>query len=179
MNLAYTGKQPNSESDEWYTPAEFVERARIVLETIDLDPFSCGAANRVVKATKFFSKDECAYSHPWREGRDRVRVFMNPPYGRATLAPAVSLFLQKWHEGHVLEAIVLVNNATETKWFQSLAVNCNAICFAAKKISFWNADGKPISGNTRGQVFFYFGDSEENFIEEFSPVGIVTIPILF
>ena len=47
----------SSESNEWYTPARYVDAARLTLGSIDLDPASCEAANKIVKAKTFYSKD--------------------------------------------------------------------------------------------------------------------------
>lgn len=40
----------SSQSNEWFTPARYVEAAREVLGSIDLDPASCEAGNRIVQA---------------------------------------------------------------------------------------------------------------------------------
>ena len=69
------------------------------------------------------------------------------------------------------EGIILVNNATETKWFQTLLTNASSICFTNHRISFWNADGKVVSNNTRGQAFFYFGNHAEKFNAIFASHG--------
>jgi hypothetical protein len=44
--------------NEWFTPAEYIELARSVLGTIDLDPASNPLAQEVVQARHFFTKDE-------------------------------------------------------------------------------------------------------------------------
>ena len=59
---------------EWYTPAEIVEAARATMDSIDLDPTSCEAANENVKAKRFFAKDDDVLNQTWKE-----RVWLNPP----------------------------------------------------------------------------------------------------
>jgi hypothetical protein len=56
-------------SNEHYTPAKYIEAARTVLGGIDLDPASCEEANKVVKATAFFYKDDDGLTKEWW-GRD-------------------------------------------------------------------------------------------------------------
>jgi hypothetical protein len=51
--------------------------------------------------------------------------------------------------------------------------SADAICFPSKRIAFWNADGKAISGNTRGQMFLYFGHDRKAFRSVFGDLGVV------
>jgi hypothetical protein len=67
----------SSESNEWYTPAKFVNAARKLMGDIDLDPASSEAANKAVKAGKIFTIDDDGLSKKWKG-----RVWLNPPYGR-------------------------------------------------------------------------------------------------
>ena len=46
----------NSGENEWYTPSRFIESARIVMGTIDLDPASSALANENVKASTYFDE---------------------------------------------------------------------------------------------------------------------------
>lgn len=114
-----------SESVEWYTPARYVEAARNLLGGIDLDPASCRAANKIVKASMFFTPEIIplgddspgitadGLTEPWHvegaidEGALPARVFLNPPYGRLTAAevpermrdiPAVAQMLKTFHK---------------------------------------------------------------------------------
>jgi hypothetical protein len=44
--------------NEWFTPAEYVEAARLVLETIDLDPATHPKAQEWIRATQYFTRAE-------------------------------------------------------------------------------------------------------------------------
>lgn len=177
--LAYIGSTPGvkdlkRESDAWFTPSLYVELAKEVMGEIDLDPFSSGAANQRIKAKRYFSLDRDAFQHEWFE--EQGRVFMNPPYTRKIIDAAVETFLSNLTQEKITQGIVLVNNATETKWFQALLKDCSAMCLPDRRIAFENIDGKHVSGNTRGQVFFYFGHRTKKFSEIFIKVGTIMFP---
>jgi ParB family chromosome partitioning protein len=63
----------SSETAEHYTPAYVVDVVRAALGTIDVDPASCEAANRVVQARHFFTRADDGLRQPWRG-----TVFLNP-----------------------------------------------------------------------------------------------------
>jgi hypothetical protein len=66
----------SSESAEHYTPSDIVERARRVMEHIDLDPASCAEANKWIRADRIFTRKDDGFTRPWSG-----RVFLNPPGG--------------------------------------------------------------------------------------------------
>ena len=175
--LAYIGAKPGSnksatrDSDSWFTPRIYTEMVREVLGDIELDPFSSETANRHIKAKRYFDVNSNAFEQVWFQGQGRV--FMNPPYSRKLIDASVDLFLENWLSESISQAVVLVNNATETKWFQSLLRESSAVCMPDRRISFETNDGKHISGNTRGQVFFYFGQKIFRFEEVFKRVGVI------
>ena len=68
----------SSSSVEWFTPPDVIEAARATMGGIDLDPASCARANELVRAAKYFTKDDDGLRHPWHG----ARVFLNPPGGR-------------------------------------------------------------------------------------------------
>lgn len=177
--LAYIGAKPgltrstDRDSDAWFTPSVYTEMAREVMGEIDLDPFSSANANRHIRAKRFFDPSADAYKQTWFQ--DQGRVFMNPPYGRKLVDAAVDLFLANWASESVSQGIVLVNNATETRWFQSLLRESDAVCFPDRRIAFENDDGKHVSGNTRGQAFFYFGHKGNRFRGVYSRIGVVLL----
>jgi site-specific DNA-methyltransferase (adenine-specific) len=173
--LGYVGSTPGSrkrDSDAWYTPKDYLDSVRKALGGhIDLDPCSCKEANLTVKAERFFSKSDDGLSKTWDAGT----VFMNPPYSVGLCPKFVQKFVDEWLAGSFATGIVLVNNATETQWFQSLLDHAEAVCFTDHRISFCTLDGKHKSGNTRGQAFFYFGRNTCDFRREFSNHGHVIV----
>lgn len=176
--LGYIGAPPVSKArdgDAWFTPDVYIDSVRGVLGDIDLDPFSSEAANKVVRAQEFFSEERSAFEYDWRI-RNKTRVFMNPPYSAGVINRAISRFIDQFESHAFVEGIVLVNNATDTRWFKALVSCCQAVCFTDHRISFWNADGKHVSNNTRGQAFFYFGSRSGKFKRIFKKHGFVLVP---
>lgn len=167
--LGYVGKAPGArDSDSWYTPSPYLESARKALRGIDFDPFTSVEANERVGATQFYTEDDDALEEPWPVVRT---VWMNPPYSSGMCGKAVDTFLGEFQAGSFKEGIVLVNNATDTLWWDSLMRLASAVCFTDHRIAFWNVDGKASSGNTRGQAFVYFGKDVARFAREFDRHG--------
>ncbi len=163
------------DSDSWYTPKLYLDAVHAALGGIDLDPFTSEKANGLVCATHIFTREHSAFEHSWCV-TNNARVFMNPPYSKGLCGRAVERFIEQHQLGAFIEGIVLVNNATDTRWFQILLQHCAAICFTHHRISFWNEDGKPVSGNTRGQAFFYFGTHQDAFAKHFAQFGFILLP---
>lgn len=159
----------NSGENEWYTPEPYIVAARKVLGGIDLDPASSKEANRVVKAKEFYSIDDDGLTQRWRG-----RVWMNPPYAQ----PLVAQFCQKLVESvkakDVPCAIVLVNNATETAWFQSVAELSSATCHLAGRVKFWSPP-KESSQPLQGQAVLYIGPKWATFHPVFADLGTVWV----
>jgi phage N-6-adenine-methyltransferase len=177
--LAYIGRKPGDvstkrDSDSWFTPELYTDMVHNVLGGIDLDPFSSKVANQHVKAERYFDVNMDAFKQPWFEGVGTV--FMNPPYSRDLIEKSVNIYLSNLTNGSISQAIVLVNNATETKWFQTLSEPADAICLVNKRIPFETVDGKHTSGNTRGQIFLYYGSNKNRFKSVFNNIGSIYTP---
>ena len=157
----------NSGNSEWYTPPEYLESARKVLGAIDCDPASCSTANRNVKAKRFFTAEDSGLDAP-RWGK---RVWMNPPYAQPLCGLFCEELKKRCQSGEVDEAIVLVNNATETEWFRALTSAASAVVFPAGRIKFLDSENSPRNTPLQGQCFLYFGTRFSVFLEEFGHYG--------
>lgn len=157
----------NSGNNEWYTPEPFIQAARAVMGSIDLDPATSEIANRTVGADIYYTVDDDGLSKEWPVGR----IWMNPPYSQPLIGRFAQRIADESRRGS--EAIVLVNNATETAWFQVMTDACSSICFPKTRVKFLDPAGKPSGAPLQGQAIIYFGNNPELFIEEFEKFGQV------
>lgn len=161
----------SSKNNEWYTPEKYIQAAREVMGGIDLDPASCAQANETVQATKYYDIQTNGFDKDW-EGR----VWLNPPYGRSEDGSNQdawsSRLIDQYEDGNgvTTEAILLVNAAVDTKWFQRLFNY--PICFPSQRINFSTPEPS-VSGSTHGSALVYFGPHEKRFVEVFSRFGTV------
>ena len=156
----------NNGDNEWYTPPKFIEAARVVLGEIDCDPASSEIANRTVRATMFYTVEQDGLIQPWGK-----RVWMNPPYAQPLVADFTRALLEKVDTGEVEQACVLVNNATETAWFQDMLVVASAVCLPRGRVRFIDPEGEASGAPLQGQAILYFGRGAENFRSHFSEFG--------
>lgn len=156
----------NSEENEWYTPKAYIEAARRVMGGIDLDPASSDMANETVKAAKFYSMYDDGLSHDWAG-----RVWMNPPYSAELIGKFTSKLHQHCANGDVTEAVVLVNNATETSWFVDLVSVASVVLFPRGRVRFIDQYGNPSGAPLQGQAVIYCGPHPEKFISEYKDFG--------
>lgn len=159
----------NSGNNEWYTPAPYVEAARVVMGAIDCDPASSPIANETVKAAAYFTQDDDGLAQPqW--GR---RVWMNPPYAQPLIGQFADDLAARFTDGEVEEACVLVNNATETQWFQTLLSVASAVCFLRGRVKFLDPEGRPSGAPLQGQVVLYLGPQRQSFARAYEAHGKV------
>jgi ParB family chromosome partitioning protein len=159
-------QRPDYDSDEWYTPQQYTDAARAVMGAIDLDPASCVAANEVVGAARFFDKTTNGLALPWSG-----RVWLNPPYSSPLAQEFIKKAIDEYTLGDMTQAVILVNNATETVWFQSLLTRF-PVCFPASRVQFWR-EGHAPAGARQGQAVFYIGPNRPQFARVFSELGPV------
>lgn len=184
--------QHSSVSNEHYTPRLVVAAARRVMGAIDLDPFSCAAANDVVRASRYLSSN--GFEADWHG----PRVFVNPPGGkldRKSLKPtkggpswssAGLAWAKLCHEhalGRVEQAVFVGFNLEVIRHSQnadlvgagSVPMTEFPLCFPKERLAFWNADtDEDDSAPTCANVIAYIGENRAGFREAFSLLGAVT-----
>jgi hypothetical protein len=158
----------NTGQPEWYTPPEYIEAARAVLGRIALDPATSEIAQTTVRAGGYFTADTDGLDKPWSG-----RVWLNPPYSSALVGQFVDKLCRHYAAGEVPEALLLVNNATDTKWFQSAAHQCRALCFPEGRIRFLDEEGNASGAPLQGQALLYFGENVGAFRNGFSGFGFI------
>ncbi len=162
------------ESVDYYTPAIYIEAARHVMGGIDLDPASCSEAQEIVKAERYFTKDNNGLLEEWQG-----RIWLNPPYsktgGKSNQELWAEYLFQEYERGSVTEAILLVKSALGYNWFESLWDRW-AACFVRQRLSFIKSDGSTDGQSKHGTAFFYVGSNLQKFINVFSEFGRITTP---
>ena len=101
------------------------------------DRASSEIANRTVQAHRYFTAENDGLAQEWPLGR----IWMNPPYAQPIIGQFAEKMAQEVQRG--FSAIVLVNNATETAWFQTMATEASAICFPKGRIRFVDPKASP------------------------------------
>lgn len=148
----------NSGNNEWYTPPEYITAANAVMGGIDLDPASSEIANRTVGAAAFYTEEDDGLCQSWGG-----RVWMNPPYASSMIGSFAEKLAFHVKRGDVSEACVLVNNATETGWFNAILNVASCVCFIRSRVRFVDMHGNPSGAPLQGQALLYIGDKIEAF----------------
>jgi hypothetical protein len=77
--------------------------------------------------------------------------------------------------GNTAAAIMLTHNYTDSAWFQQAAKVLRTMCFARRRIYFFNPQGDEMRP-TQGQVFWYYGPEAamtKRFVTEFGDIGLI------
>ena len=178
----------SSITNEWLTPPEYIEEIREVLGGISLDPASNEIANRIVKATRYFTIEDDGLSMEWRCDS----LFVNPPYGKTGAKSNQEIWARKLMEEFLYtrtqSAIILTRVVAGYVWFDNLFHKVRPpVCITEGRIAFikpeWvNEDGsvtRPRKGAGRSKVasaFWYFGMDWGKFEKVFSKIGRVILP---
>lgn len=158
----------NTGENEWYTPADLVECARKLLGTIDLDPASSQMANETVQAVTWYGVEQDGLTQAWSGN-----VWMNPPYARGLIERFIDRLVTAHLAGDVPEALVLVNNATDTRWFHQMqSVPDRHTLALSYRVRFVSPEGRDPNA-MQGQVIVYLGQRRQEFADAFRDHGVV------
>ena len=175
--MASTGAVPhvanNAGNNEHYTPPEYIKAARKAMGGIDIDPATSEAANlHIVKASVWYDKDTDGLEQPW-EGC----VWLNPPYSFPLIQAFIEKLLAEYQSKRVSQACVLVNNATDTGWFNDILAQAAAVCFPHGRLRFYvpSEEGVQPGPSTplQGQAVLYLGEQKQSFKQAFKQFGLV------
>ena len=165
------GRIPWTGNNEWYTPPRLVKAARQALGGIDLDPASCATANRIVRAERYYTREDDGLSREWAG-----RVYMNCPYGRV---PGIGEFVGKLSAevaaGRVSAWIALVPCDTSTRWAQSLIRLARRSCFLVGRVHFLGPDLTRVGRGVVGHIVYGGGPSLDvrEFVRAFDGFGCI------
>ena len=165
----YTKFPLRSGNEEWNTPESVLWRVRYMFEDgIDLDPATNVVAQENIKAKEFFTEEEDGLKHDWIA----KTLFLNPPYANKKILLFTEKLLHSFKQRHVERALLLVNNATETKWCQKVLKKATGICFPSRRIRFLNGN-EPAQSPIQGQIILYFShlNDYKKFEENFTTMG--------
>lgn len=162
-----------SKSNEWGSPADVLGAARAVMGTIDLDPCSSFAANRVVQATEFYSQDQDGMQRPWRG-----RIWMNPPYGKKNHATGIygaSAWVKKladeYRAGNVTEFCLLIRDSNAKYGVLPL---CPLSCEPLYRIQFTNLQTGEVERSPQHNCnIYYCGPEPSIFAALFQQFGVI------
>lgn len=161
----------SSESNEWYTPPWIIEKVVRVLGTIDTDPASCEVANKVVKASNFYTESDNGLIQPWVGN-----VFCNPPGGQTIERQSLArLFwevaIAKFEKKEFKEGLFLLKLDLHSKWQHEFLKHPH--CFITIPIAFYKPNNVPTSPSPFPYIMVYLGSKEELFVSIFRSIGSI------
>jgi DNA N-6-adenine-methyltransferase (Dam) len=161
----------SSESNEWYTPARYIEAVRECLGGVDLDPASNKTANAVVQAATYFTKKDNGLKKDWRG-----TFFLNPPYGldenkNSLAGEFCKKAIYEYQIGNATAGIILVNSLHSQSWQAPLYRF--PVCFVDHRIKFMSDDGRQNENPTFQNIFIYLGPNVGGFALTFARFGYV------
>jgi hypothetical protein len=94
-------------SQEYYTPSSVVNLVHTLWNDkgIELDPASNKIANEMVKAKRFFSKQDDALTKSWKADT----LYLNAPFDRGVCEQFAAKFVEEYKTGEIKEAFILIS----------------------------------------------------------------------
>lgn len=153
---------------EYYTPQDIVERARLTMGEINLDPFSSEIANKSVKADTIFTKDEDGFTMNWYGN-----VWVNHPFSRENNPKIFNKAIKEYELGNADQICLITYASTSEGWFRKSLDFPQ--CYLYKRTNYLLPDGTVKRGVTKGSVVTYIGENVESFYRNFKEIGKVKV----
>lgn len=156
---------PEPVGNDYYTPMNIVDAARVGMGGIDLDPASHWRANREHKIPVYYHLGRSAFDNPWFG-----RVWLNPPYGDN--GPWIKEILRYWRSGDITQLCMLspvwVFTAKQAAPLMEVA---SSMILLTPTPTFWGQpDGK--TGTNHPHAVVYLGSRTRDVRAALQPFGI-------
>jgi len=168
----------SSETNEWYTPKLIITRARWTMGGIALDPASCPAVNRWIRARRIFTAEDDGLAQDWHG-----TVWLNTPYGKTGNRSNQDIWARKLEAereaGRVTQACLLTKSVPGYAWWERL-FRRYAVCMLRERVEFLRLDegGEVIAtGKAKaGTSIWYLGPYVKRFQAYYQDLGRVIPP---
>jgi len=153
-------------NNEWHTPKWLIDDVRRFFsftcdKGIDLDMASNSDAQKIVKASNWNSLDDLfdfELDYIDFENRCIETVWCNPPYSAKECYEFCNWMSSELGGMYYTHGLLLIPNATETKYFQAAQDAADAIMFSRGRIKFVNrATGLVETSPRTGHALLYYG----------------------
>jgi hypothetical protein len=175
-------------TNNWLTPEVWVERARQVMGSIDVDPCAHPDAYTTGGSTCCYFGPDVPYGTDGLIGSWFGNMFINPPYSMPLIDQFATRIAEHATEDEaekfngVKQMVVLVNSKTETAWYHRIWRVASAVCIVKGRIPHEMPGRIPTKTCRLPHTFFYlsnFYNKEASyhlnkFYQVFSPHGIIT-----
>ncbi len=176
-----------SNTCRWVTPSDVIEAAREVMGSIDLDPASEEAANKIIGAKDYYTEitNGLNPNNKWYGN-----VWVNPPGDKRGELPKAfwKRLLTEWESGNVRQAMFLIFSLNQLQTLQDVAAPTDyPFLIFRKHLKFINPDTMQAANQpAQGNALIYLPSLDiptskiqlRKFIQVFSKFGSVTIPEL-
>ena len=162
-------------TDGWFTPPDILDRARIVLEGIELDPASCEEANEKVKAERLFTFKDDALEQEW----DARSIWLNPPGGKTSNKSNTVLFWQKLRSSRFNHAMFMAFSLEALQTTQKpgySSIGEFPLCIPSKRLAFYRPGWVKGKAPSHSNVVVYVPGitaRTDVFVEQFKDVGVL------
>lgn len=161
---------PMASFQDYFTPSEIVNAARVAMGDIDLDAASHWGANREHRIPKYYDATRSAFDNPWKG-----RVWLNPPYGNNK--PWFNEIQKYVATGDVTQLCMLSPVwAFTTQIARPVMELMSAMVLLSPTPKFWGNADVSKTGSDQPHGIIYIGDRPTHFKRAFAEFGIPMRP---